>query len=188
MPQETAKEKAERAKAEGNKDLAEAYLNIGMTQEEYEEAKVSGGAGFPVEGIWVLMFGVPFAAQVGSDPVYDVVQFPYSVPDGHGTPFVGYEGEWTVFPGVNPNTGKSQMKTTLQAAGVAPDKKGNFKPADIEGKLVRGYFKIPVDRETKRPQEYYDIATDEMKETTICKLITVLPMETTPESEKELPF
>lgn len=185
----TAKEKAEQAAAEGNAELAEAFLNVGVPMEEYEGAKVSGGAGFPVEGVWVLQFGKPFADKVGAEGnQWDVIQFPFTIPDGYNTPFVGYEDNWTVFPGVNPNTQKSQMKTTLQAIGITPDENGNFDPNEVEGKLARGYWKIPVDRETGLRQTYYDPATDEEKESTICKLLTILPMTQTTEPEKELPF
>ena len=180
MP-ETKEQKAQRAKDEGDEELAEAYLSTGMSEDEYNEAGVSGGTGFPVEGRWPIRFGLPFADKVGGEGnEWEVVQFPYTAAEG--APFAGYEDKWTVFPGVNPNSGKSQMKTTLTACGITPDAKGNFNPKDVEGKIVDGYFKRDIGT-------YYDPATDQEVPSKLVKLITILPhVETSEQSQQDLPF
>jgi len=184
------------AQLEGKKVDDSEYLDTGMSAGEYEEAKTSSGkAGFPVEGVWPLVLGKPYADTVSradNSESWDVIKFLWATDDDPATPFVS-EGEFTAFKTVNPNTGKSPVKNTLVCAGVnIVEKDGNilFKPSEVEGKLVRGYFKIQVNPDTGK-KEYFDPALGEYRESRIANLVTFLPLEdeASPAAESDdLPF
>lgn len=155
------------------------YLDTGMSAGEYKDAKVaSGRSNFPVEGTYPLVLGKPYAdkvARVDGSESWEVVKIPWQSMEE--APFES-KGEFTAFR-ANPNTGKSSLKTVLEAVGAPTvEREGRvlFRPADVEGKKCRGYFKIPVNKETGK-KDYFDPATGEYLPSRIANLVTILPFE-----------